>query len=242
MRVPEWLRSLRKRPVAMVLWTGVGVSLALAIWFASWRVVLERHNTRVQGAWNAWREVCGPGPTNRDTSLQRFAAFTPGIPSGELFGYRDASGDEVIPARFLLAAPQFCDGLSWVKDDSGLVGYIDRRGEYVIQPTYYAAADFCDGMGSVTRIDDRGWPLRGYVSADGRLVVPPRFHSVENFRGSYTMVGEEVEFSKSISHALRGYEGTPWHGVKRFHLLNRDGKVVEPSELLHMAKQRAAHR
>jgi WG containing repeat len=63
------------------------------------------------------------------------------------FGYADAAGRIVIPARFD-GADAFSEGLAVVLD-SGRFGYIDSRGAFAIPAIYRHARAFRDGHASV---------------------------------------------------------------------------------------------
>lgn len=63
------------------------------------------------------------------------------------FGYADAAGRIVIPARFD-GADSFSEGLAVVLD-SGRFGYIDSRGAFAIPAVYRHARAFRDGHASV---------------------------------------------------------------------------------------------
>ncbi len=132
---------------------------------------------------------------------------TPDAPaSGTLFvvqqegryGYIDAAGTLVIPARYDEAAP-FHDGLALVRRD-GLFGYIDAAGKEVIPARYADAWHFSEGYAPVfadsawTFIDKTGEPVDappfdiegGLTSAGPADATPDRFE----VSGQYGFVGE----------------------------------------------------
>jgi len=65
------------------------------------------------------------------------------------YGYVDAAGKVVIPARFEKAKP-FCSGLAAVRL-GGKWGYIDKTGELVIPPQYDEASGFVNGLAYVRK-------------------------------------------------------------------------------------------
>jgi hypothetical protein len=69
------------------------------------------------------------------------------------FGYADAAGRIIIPARFD-GADAFSEGRAVVLD-SGRFGYIDSRGDFAIPAIYRYARAFRDGHASV-RFDGAG--------------------------------------------------------------------------------------
>jgi hypothetical protein len=85
------------------------------------------------------------------------------------FGYADAAGRIIIPARFD-GADAFSEGLAVVLD-SGRFGYIDSRGAFAIPAVYRHARAFRDGHASVRSdgawltIDTIGRPVNVALSA-----------------------------------------------------------------------------
>src|SRR5699024_7624590 len=77
-------------------------------------------------------------------------------PAGEEhMGFADREGNLVIPARFdsyyqFHAYSRFGDGLAPAVDpDSWLFGYIDRQGQWVIEPQFDHARHFAEGLAPV---------------------------------------------------------------------------------------------
>ncbi|MGL6209374.1 MAG: WG repeat-containing protein, partial [Paracoccaceae bacterium] len=69
------------------------------------------------------------------------------------------------------AARDFAEGLAPVQDiTSGKWGYIDRAGDYIIQPQFDQAYSFSDGLAGV-QIGDK----RGFILPDGTFAATPQF-------------------------------------------------------------------
>jgi hypothetical protein len=85
------------------------------------------------------------------------------------FGYLARDGSVAIPAHFVATRP-FADGLAAVCVDE-VWGFIDTRGEWVIEPRFFAVDRFAHGIAPVAR-DGLSW---GYVDRAGRQVVPFQF-------------------------------------------------------------------
>jgi hypothetical protein len=66
-------------------------------------------------------------------------------------------------------------GLKW--------GYIDAQGELKIQPAFYAAGDFHEGLAAV-----RKGGLYGYIDATGNFIIPEQFDFAEEFKSGMARV------------------------------------------------------
>jgi WG containing repeat len=75
------------------------------------------------------------------------AAVAVGI-DGEKWGFIDRAGHFAINPKFDDEPSEFKDGLSRVKQ-SGLYGFINKQGEWVVKPTYGDASDFREGLAGV---------------------------------------------------------------------------------------------
>ena len=119
---------------------------------------------------------------------------------GKKFGYVDAAGKLVIPARFDFA-DAFQGGFAAVEVGKKW-GYVDAAGAAVGAPRFDSADDFADGLAAV-ELGDK-W---GYLDARGALRIRPRFDAAEKFdRG---MASVEV--------------GSSWGWI------DRSGKLVIPA-------------
>lgn len=128
----------------------------------------------------------GPYPRGRDEVLDRDRPPLPGR-DGPLWGYTDADGDLVIPARYAEAQP-FHDGLAWVRrPDTDRWSLINLLGTTVIPPTYRAARPFSDGLAWVAD-NANGWLA---IDATGEVRVPPGFADVRPFRRGVAAVRRE---------------------------------------------------
>ena len=100
------------------------------------------------------------------------------------WGYVDKSGDYVIKAQFDEAGP-FSDGLAPVKVRRRVTamadaerknyeryghdwGYIDKTGQYVIEPRYKEAGPFSEGVAAV-----EPGTIVTYIDANGKLIWNP---------------------------------------------------------------------
>ena len=60
----------------------------------------------------------------------------------------------------------------------GLYGYKDASGKSVIEPQFFAASDFGDGLAAVKRHEKDKW---GYIDNTGKMVIEPQFYVAEKF-------------------------------------------------------------
>jgi hypothetical protein len=83
------------------------------------------------------------------------------------FGFLNSSGQVAIPAKFE-SVGYFRNGLAWAKTDGKLLGYIDTKGNWVIEPKFVAGKDF-DEKAGLARIKtaDGKW---AYTNRKGEII------------------------------------------------------------------------
>ena len=100
-----------------------------------------------------------------------------GVMKDGKWGYIDTGGHLAIPAQFdsagHLSVGSFIEGLARV-NLGNQVGFINKTGQYAINPQFYEAGDFHDGLAAV-RTDD-GW---GFINKAGTFVIKPHFQPVD---------------------------------------------------------------
>ena len=105
-------------------------------------------------------------------------------PPGE-WGYIDKSGRVVIDGKFESAA-SFSEGLAKVGVGKNNFGYIDKKGEYVIQPRPFMMANpFHDGLAAIRGGEVRGQYYKGFGFMDkaGKVVIAEEFGYALDFSG-----------------------------------------------------------
>lgn len=132
----------------------------------------------------------------------------------------------------------FCDGLAAFQTESGLTGYINSRGETVIEPVWDGGSYFCEGLARVKRGD-----YYGYIDESGNIVVSPVWTSAGNYSGGYASVSNgthsalidpdgnlvlEPEWNVlgTYSEGLISFCGTDASGDSAYGYINLDGEVV----------------
>ncbi|QQR96141.1 MAG: WG repeat-containing protein [Bacteroidota bacterium] len=93
----------------------------------------------------------------------------------ELWGYKDATGKEIIPARYNFAW-SFTEGIARVRNKKMKYGFIDVTGKEVIPIKYEDAKDFYEGLAAV-KSDDKC----GFIDKTGNVIIPLRYDEVGNF-------------------------------------------------------------
>ena len=112
-----------------------------------------------------------------------------------VYGFVDEDFREVIPLQFTYAY-NFSEGLAAVKTTDGKWGYLNKKGEFVIEPKYLRAENFRDGMAQVefqSLPDSTIW--QALIDHDGRelysVAVGPDAHIHRN--GQFVIIAETYE-------------------------------------------------
>ena len=111
---------------------------------------------------------------------------------GAVSGYIDETGKVVIPLQFGYPANDFHEGLAAVSFCVGPIknewpewkmGFIDKFGEFVIQPQYDRASDFQEGLARV-ELDGK----IGFIDKQGKTVIQPQFYNASDFSDGIAIV------------------------------------------------------
>lgn len=79
-------------------------------------------------------------------------------------------------SRALTEGYNFTEGLAAVRVEDGTWGFVDRQGRWAIEPRFFGAGVFSEGLAAI-RVGLR-W---GYVDRDGEVAIEPRFHQAKKF-------------------------------------------------------------
>jgi hypothetical protein len=72
------------------------------------------------------------------------------------------------------SAPSFSDSLAAVKGKDGKYGYIDKAGNFIIQPQFDEVSPFCEGLAPVLFHGDQTRSL-AYLDNKGQVVIKSLF-------------------------------------------------------------------
>src|SRR5579872_1780126 len=89
-------------------------------------------------------------------------------------GFRDAQGNIIIRPAFIYIE-NFSEGLACAgigtTEETGLYGFINPKGDWVIMPQYNSARSFSNGLAAVMM--QGYW---GYIDTAGKWVMRPQYH------------------------------------------------------------------
>lgn len=89
-----------------------------------------------------------------------------------LYGYLRPDGSVAVEAAYTQVYP-FSNGYAAVRDGSGLAGFLNTAGELVIPMAYDALNNFSGGLCLFSRWEEDGSVVTGYLTPDGRELIPP---------------------------------------------------------------------
>jgi hypothetical protein len=118
--------------------------------------------------------------------------FIPFQAKTKLFGYINVSGKEVIAPTYK-AVGYFSNGLAWVKNADGTVGFVDNTGKIAIEAKFLAAKEF-DKIAGVARVKlGAEWM---YLHKDGETFSPKGATGLGDFSDglAYAKMGEKVGY------------------------------------------------
>jgi len=101
-------------------------------------------------------------------------------------GAMDKSGNVVFTIKKQVGAYRpFSEGLALVQamTDAGMrFGFIDKTGEFTVQPQYLDAHPFSEGLAAVSVGNPQGGAVNwGYIDKTGAMKIPDKFHTAESF-------------------------------------------------------------
>lgn len=113
------------------------------------------------------------------------------VEKDEKYGYIDEEGNEVIPLQYIYADAFSENGLALVELDNNLIGYINTKGEMVIEGKYDTGTYFSHNLAAVS-IDGKYI----YIDSKGNQAIDQ----------TYKYAGEFTEFGLAKTQLLDGRE------------------------------------
>ncbi|MGB4774978.1 MAG: WG repeat-containing protein [Daejeonella sp.] len=163
-------------------------------------------------------------------------------------GYIDLSGKLVIPLKFL-SAQNFSDGMGPVYIDSKQLGFINTKGEMVIDPIYHSTYGFNEGIAAITTKNGHG-----YINYLGEPITSFNLCSAERFSNGlaaacfkrdtgYHYINKEGEIAIEGPFNSCGKFGDNGLAIvqpmdkagKAFGCIDRSGKMIIPAEFNNIA-------
>ncbi len=134
------------------------------------------------------------------------------------WGYRDAKGKVVIPARYEAAQPFLPEGIAAVADKNGWA-YIDAQGRVVIRPFLFDNGPdyFREGLARFVTGGEFG-----FFDRRGKVIIPARFSFALPFsEGLAAVCADCKEVPEGEHKAMRG---------GKWGYINRQGALVIPAQ------------
>lgn len=104
----------------------------------------------------------------------------------------------------------YSDGLmSFQQEEAGKYGYINERGDVVIQPIFTFAMPFQQGRAIVNTSED-GEYLYGVIDRQGRYIVQPEYNDIRNLDAGRLALGRAVDPSQPFLGSY--YAIADWNG------------------------------
>ena len=102
----------------------------------------------------------------------------------------------------------FSEGLCWISEEDGMIGFIDERGEVVIPCQYewaidHVPADFHEGVCPVMTIPER--ELFSFIDKTGQLAFPGYFHTGDGFTEGLAAVKQVFMDGDDVTGSQPGY-------------------------------------
>ena len=146
----------------------------------------------------------------------------------------DGCGGCVLHGR--VGASRFSEGLAAVQLKNGEWGkewgFIDRHGNWVIQPAFACAAPFSEGLAVVGVRDEQGHWLYGYIDKTGATVIKPQYSEAGSFVGKLALVTIGMTEEQALVKGLEAGkpEAEIEKGLEKFKqkyaYIDRTGNVV----------------
>ncbi|MEG6613014.1 WG repeat-containing protein [Pseudoclostridium thermosuccinogenes] len=131
---------------------------------------------------------------------------------------------------------------------SGLYGYVNKSGKWIIKPQFIMAKPFSEGLAAVA--EDSETSKWGYIKPDGTYAIKPKFMEAYNFKNNFAVVNDNMlaatinkkgEYIKKTKYYLAGADTNdyfrahitnvnPFIGLSdvKYGLITNEGAIVKP--------------
>ena len=136
---------------------------------------------------------CADGNLAINVAYDRITTFKEGlcrVQTKKGYGYVNEKAQETIPCQYVDAAREFSEGRAWVKTQvkkEQFCGYIDEKGNVVIDCIYRSATPFKDGYAIVSTpgtVDKKGFVVSqvkfGIIDRSGARLTPLKYDMVSS--------------------------------------------------------------
>jgi hypothetical protein len=121
---------------------------------------------------------------------------------------------------------RFSEGLAVAYDSRReKCGYVDRSGEFVIEPRFEDAAPFSEGLARVAVVEDDEEKL-AFIDRRGRYAIPPRFNT------DYDFLRNSTNFSEGLASLSEGPNPAVIEAGK-FVYVDKKGDIVLPTNFFY---------
>ena len=104
----------------------------------------------------------------------------------------DTDGNYVIKLTDKVDYASFSDGYALIRKGNKW-GFIDKKGNIVIKPAFYGAADFKEGFASIMeKVGDKY--LSGYINKKGKMITKAIYEEVDDFQEGMACVKKNGKY------------------------------------------------
>jgi hypothetical protein len=121
---------------------------------------------------------------------------------------------------------RFSEGLAVAYDNAEeKYGFIDRNGQFIIEPMYDEAAPFSEGLARVAVVED-GEQKLAFIDRAGRFAIRPRFNT------DYDFLRNSTNFSEGLASLSEGLRPSVTE-AERFVYIDKNGEIVLPTQFFY---------
>lgn len=118
----------------------------------------------------------------------------------------------------------FNDNLALFRDSANNYGFIDKKGNIVVNPIYKRAKNFSDGLAAICVYDSLNFIEKwGYIDVKGHIVIEPKYNNALDFTDGLAFVFlRGPGFTKALSENPDGNIPLDFYWM----LINKSAKII----------------